>query len=277
MIILNLKGGFGNHLFIYMLGVILADKNNMKIHIIGNNIANDNLNQRDDTRTTIFKIINESYIDTLINSANTFDIDTVEKYHTCVNTVLDKNTCYHINIIHINDIMWFDKHLDVISKYIIPLKVNCQSNCIMISLRLGMGENELAQPSPFESVLRLPFDYYRQSINYFINKNKEIDTLVILSDNYTDPYLLNFQEFKDLNMVYMKDSNTLEQFKYIVSSQNFISSNSSFSLLGCLFNIDGISIIPSFNDSNAVYPGITNVSYSKTLNIDRDNIIKIKI
>ena len=101
MIVLNLQGGFGNHLFIYMLGAILADKNNMKIHIIGNNIANDNLNQRDDTRTTIFKIINESYIDTVINSATTFNIDTVEKYHTCVNTVLDKNTCYHINIIHI--------------------------------------------------------------------------------------------------------------------------------------------------------------------------------
>ena len=260
-----------------MLGAILADKNNMKIHIIGNNIANDNLNQRDDTRTTIFKIINESYIDTVINSATTFNIDTVEKYHTCVNTVLDKNTCYHINIIHINDMMWFDKHLDMIFKYILPLKVKCPSNCIMISLRLGMGENEVAQPSPFESALRLPFDYYRQSINYFINKNKEIDTLVILSDNYTDPYLLNFQEFKDLNIVYMKDRNTLEQFKYIVNSQNFISSNSSFSLLGCLFNTDGQAIIPCFNDSNAVYPGITNASYSKTLNIDRANIIKMKI
>ena len=77
---------------------------------------------------------------------------------------------FDINIIHINDMMWFDKHLDVIFKYIIPLKVNYPSNTIVISLRLGMGENEVAQPSPFESALRLPFDYYRQSINYFINK-----------------------------------------------------------------------------------------------------------
>jgi hypothetical protein len=277
MIVLNLQGGFGNHLFIYMLGVILADKNNMKINIIGNNITNDNLNQRADTRTTIFKIINKSYIDNVINLSNTFNIDTVEKYHTCVNMVLDKNTCYHINIIHLNDMMWFNTHLDIIFKYIMPLKVNCPSNTIVISLRLGMGPNEVAQPSPFESVLRLPFDYYRQSINYFINKNKEIDRLVILADNYTDPYLMNFQEFKDLNTVYMKDTNTLEQFKCIVSSQNFISSNSSFSLVGCLFNKTGVVIIPSFNDSNAVYPGISNSCYSKILNIDRDNVIKIKI
>ena len=73
------------------------------------------------------------------------------------------------------------------------------------------------------------------------------------------------------------DKNTLEQFEYIVNADYFISSNSTFSLLGALLNTTGINTIPNFKGSDAVYPGEINKRYSNVLNINSSNCIKIEI
>ena len=54
MIYCNLQGGFGNHLLCYLLGCIVSNKFKVSIRLNSNNIFNDTLIQRKDTRETIF-------------------------------------------------------------------------------------------------------------------------------------------------------------------------------------------------------------------------------
>jgi len=280
MIVCNLQGGFGNHLLCYFLGCIMAEKSNNKIYIKGNTIANDVLKQRKDTRETIYKIINPAYIShtNIESKTNIININTMEKYYNILNNSLDlEDYTININIIGADTLSFYVKNIDIIKKYIIINNIK-NPNTVVVSLRLGMGANEVAQPSPFEKDLRLPFKYYIKAINYFLEKNMSIDKLVICSDNYTDSYLKNFNEYyKDLNIIFCDDKNTLEQFEYIVSADYFVSSNSTFSLLGALLNETGLTSIPNFNESDAVYPCEINKRYSEILNINSDNCIKISI
>jgi hypothetical protein len=280
MIQCNLKGGFGNHLLCYFLSCILAEKINTKIYINSNAIENDSLSQRKDTRETIYKVVNTQYISTnFIANNNIIEINSVEEYLNILNRNLDNyllNTNFIVNIIGVHSLSFYTNYLDIIKKYIILNNYKNQ-NSIVISLRLGMGQNEIAQPSPFEKELRLPFKYYKKAIEYFMLINKNIDKLIICSDNFKDDFICNFKIYNNLNIIFCSDKNTLEQFEYIINADYFISSNSTFSLLGSMLNTSGITTIPNFKESNAVYPGQENSRYSDILNINSDNCIKIII
>ena len=276
MIICKLDGGFGNHLYSYFLACILSHKLKQQIYIENNIILNDSLSQRKDTRETIYKIINNDYtINNIPNLYKKITIKSMEEYQNILN----------IDDIHKSDIVidkilnvsfsFYNNYYDILQKYI---KINNSlkfKNSIIISLRLGMGKNEIAQPSPFEKNLRLPFEYYKKAIQLFRDKNNFINTLIVCSDNFDDNYIDNFKIYSELNVVLCVNKNTLEQFEYIINADYFIASNSSFALFGVFLNRTGLTTIPNFKESNAVYPGKDNTRYSETLNINLDNCTKI--
>jgi hypothetical protein len=275
----ELQGGFGNHLLAYFLGCILSHKYNVKISLISNEISNDMIAQRSDTRTTIFKVVNEQHITPF--TGNGISINTVDMYNDLLSSGLDKHENYTIHLIGADSISFYVPYIDIISTYIVPDIFNMNvdtNNSIIVSLRLGMGAGEVAQPSPFEGELRLPFKYYRDAINRCLKLHPNATTLIILSDNYSSPYIEQFQEFKGLlQITHYSNKNTYEQFKCIINAKFFISSNSTFSLIGALLNRKGTVMIPNFIDSDSPYPGSANARYSTILNIGTPNSIKVSI
>lgn len=275
MIICVLKGGFGNHLLNYGIACVLSHKYDVKIKIISNAIKNDKLEQRNDTRTAINKILNYHYItkDNYQNN-NTVNINTEKKYYESLKKINVKKN-YKMSIIGTN-LNFYTKHRDILKKYI-KLNYDCKyknPNSILISLRLGMGDNEVAGNStPFKDVLRLPFCYYKNSIDYLLKKNNNIEKIIICSDNFTEKYLDNFYtEYNFLDIIKYNDKNTLEQFNFLINADYLISSNSTFSLLACVFNTNGLVITPDFKDHNNL-----NCNGENNLSIDSNNCIKIKI
>lgn len=245
MIICELKGGFGNHLLNYGLACVLANKYNLKIYIISNAILNDPLYQRNDTRTTIFKVINYNYIDNTSTLSNIINITTEVQFYNLLNN-LDKSKSYKLNIIG-TILPFYTENINIIKNYTnFDYKLKFP-NSIVISLRLGMGKNETGNPSPFIKDLRLPFIYYKKSIEYFLNKNKNINKLIVCSDNFEDNYLQNFYNLDyKLDITLCDKKNTLEQFEIIINADYFISSNSTYSLLASVFNTSGSIITPDF-------------------------------
>ena len=85
-------------------------------------------------------------------------------------------------MISLHNMEFYYNHIDIINKYIsIATPTIDLSNSIVISLRLGMGEAEVANPSPYEGELRLPFDYYKDVIDKL---DKQYTNIYICSDNY---------------------------------------------------------------------------------------------
>jgi hypothetical protein len=298
-IIVTVGGGFGNHLLSFWAGCILANKNNMKLLIKGNAIQNDSNIQRNDTRTTIHKLVNLEYVEInthYINSDKDYestlsnDLIGINKYYISSNDdylqhlLVDLDT--HMNYVVgytsnlTPNMSFFSNHIQTLKKYLIPdiyIIENDISNSIVVSLRLGMGDAEVAIPSPFEKELRLPFIYYYDSIRKCAEMNNNIKKIFILSDNYTDKYLDQFDIFKDtFSIEYCNTKNTYEQFKYIINSQYFISSNSSFSIISSILNETGVIIFPNFKENDSPYPGIENARYSY-LNTNTPNLIKLLI
>jgi hypothetical protein len=233
----------------YFLCVYLADKIGTNIYIETNFIQNDHIQQRYDTRSAIFKILNYEYITNNKDNYNTYTINNTDEYIYLINNNINLELNYKINILHINDINFIKNNIYIIEKYLnfenLKNDISIEfDNSIIISLRLGMGEAEIINPSPFAGGLRLPYEYYRNTINSLIESNKNIKTLVICSDNYNDLYINNFNEFTQLNVILCKNKNTIEQFGIIKDSKYFISSNSSFSLVAALFNKDGVINTP---------------------------------
>jgi ADP-heptose:LPS heptosyltransferase len=203
-------------------------------------------------------------------------INNKEEYHFLLNNTVDDSVSLIVDLNKCKESLNFYKeNINIIKKYIKINTVNIK-NAIVLSLRLGMGENEISNPSPFESDLRLPFEYYKNAIQFFLNNNF-IDTLMICSDNYSDDYLNHFKEYTNLNIVLCNELNTLEQFELIVNADYFISSNSTFSLIGATLNTNGIITMPQFKESNTIYPHESNKKYSELLNLDHVNVVKIDI
>jgi len=279
-IIIEVQGGFGNHLMAVWLGCILANKNNMKLSIRGNAIHNDSNIQRNDTRTTIFKLVNPSYLEIPIGT-RMHSIWSAEDYLHCLSCDLDKQSNYIVKLIHINNMSFFLPYIPILKKYITPDIYNIEddtSNSIVLSLRLGMGAAEVAQPSPYEGGFRLPFKYYYDSISKCLEMNPSINKIFILSDNYTNNYIDNFEIFKDkLQIIYCNTKNTYEQFKYIINATYFINSNSTFSLVSSILNETGAVFVPNFRDSDSPFPGIENKRYALILNPNAPNSIKMLI
>lgn len=279
MIELILKGGFGNHLMTYFLACILADKYKDFDFIL--NIQSINNSKELDTQTTIYKIIKNI---NLINNSdknykNIINIINPECYLNIYNNYYDKYDKYDkyiINLIHINDMDFYLKNINVIKKYLTFNKIENNNNSIVLSLRLGLCKNEVVVPSPYENVLRLPFEYYKKSIEYFREKNNSIDNLIICCDDFNNEFLENFKKNIEGVNITLYNKNTLEQFELLINAKNFISSNSSFSLLAILFNDYNI-IYPIFSDSNSPMPGIENTRYNKILNVEKENCYKMII
>jgi len=279
-IIVEMQGGFGNHLMAFWLGCILANKNNMNISIKGNAILNDSNIQRNDTRTTIYKLVDPTTLKPAIGS-RVQNISSAEEYLKYLSINLDKDIEYIIKLIHINNMSFFLPYISILKKYITSDIYNIDydiSNSIVISLRLGMGAAEVAQPSPYEGELRIPFKYYHDSIIKCLEMNPSINKMIILSDNYTDKYIQHFDIFKDkFQLIYCNNNSTYEQFKYIVNADYFINSNSTFSLVSSILNEKGAIFIPSFTESGSPFPGIENKQYALILNTNAPNSIKMLI
>lgn len=279
-IIIELQGGFGNHLMAFWLGCILANKNDMNLSIRGNAIHNDSIIQRNDTRTTIFTLLNPIYLGTPLGT-RMHSICTVEDYLHYLSCDLDKHSNYIVKLIHINNMSFFLPYIQILKKYIIPDIYTLEddlSNSIVLSLRLGMGAAEVAQPSPYEGELRIPFKYYHDCISKCLEMKPTINKIFILADNYTDTYINQFDIFKGkLQLIYCNAKNTWEQCKYIVNSHYFINSNSSFSLVSSILNETGVVFIPNFRESDSPFPGIENKRYAAVLNTNAPNSIKMLI
>jgi hypothetical protein len=264
----NLQGGFGNHMMTYMLACILAVKFNMQIELNSNSIANDKLYQRYDTRNTIFSVVNNDFICKTGNIKTKLSVNSVSEYlHLLKREYICENIT--LRIIHIDDMSFFKKNIhNIIHFFNFPAlstdlsRLVTNDKTIVLSLRLGMGENE-ESPNVFQKDLRLPFTYYKKAI-YNVLEKHEIDNIIICSDNFKDNYLENLNEFRDYNIIYL-NSNTLEQFLVIINAKFFISSNSSFSIIASLFNESGNIYFPKFKKSNSMYPGSINQRYNKIL------------
>jgi hypothetical protein len=258
MITCNLQGGFGNHLLCVGLGIILANKYNSKIKINGNGNGINNFSN--DTRNTIFKIINHRIIadNNQYLSNNYIYINNKDDYYNAFHNY-DSNYNYIINCIHIEDLNIYKENIDIINDNIFINKTfdYDYDNTITISLRLGCY-GEVVYPSPFsdEESVRLPIEYFIQGINQILKKNKNINTLLICCDNFEDEFVKKFEYLnkEKINVIFNK-KNTYDQFCDIINSKYFITSLSSFSLFGVLLNNNNC-YVPYFNNNSTIKKNI---------------------
>jgi hypothetical protein len=278
MIICSLHGGFGNHILNTFLGIILHHYSKKQIHLISNKLNNDTNIQRNDTRTAIYKLINNNILSTRNTYTKIIHVNTPDSYYNIYNAIKNDSNSYFdcdicIDIIHINNMEFYFNHINIIDNYISIDSPNIDlSNSIVISLRLGMGKAEVVNPSPYEGELRLPFKYYRDIIDKL---DKQYNNIYICSDNYIDKYINNFIDIFN-NVILLNNYNTYEQFCILVNAPILISSNSSFSIMASLLN-KNIVYFPKFVDSGTVFPGSINMHYAKILNNPAPNVINIDI
>lgn len=277
MIICNLQGGFGNHMLCTFLAVILHHYSKKKIKIVSNEISGDSNEQRNDTRTAIHKLFDSSILTTHSNCTHTLQINTPESYHNVYKSIKDNNNLYndyniHINLIHISDMEFYYNHIDIIKKYVHINKPNIDmADSVVLSLRLGMGATEVANPSPYANHLKLPLNYYKDILDKIDTKSN----IYVCSDNYTDKYITDLaNNYK--NVILLNEYKTYEQFCILCSAPIFISSNSTFSIIATLFNNNEV-YFPRYISSGTVFPGDIHKRYSIILNNTASNIINVDI
>jgi len=279
MIYCLLQGGFGNHMLNTFLGIILHHYTKKPIRICSNEITNDTNFQRNDTRTAIYKLINPSVFNGDTTCFNTIIIKTSEEYYNIYNAIKEnpdnyKYTNIHIEIILVDDMGFYCNNIDIIRQYVTiePPQVDL-SDSIVLSLRLGMGEAEVSNPSPFSNILKLPLQYYIDSINTL---DKKYNNIYICSDNYSDNYINKIVTTYN-NVILLNNYNTYEQFSILVNTPVMISSNSSFSIVASLFNKNSV-LFPRFIDTGSIYPVGSSDNYTaKKLNNILPNVIIIDI
>lgn len=280
-IICNLKGGYGNHLYNVMLALLYYDKTHVPLHIVGNHIVGDTEFQRNDTRTTIYKVINPAIVTNTIDKLSAFHINSFDIYISVLNNIASYiQYNLYIDIIGAESIKFYRDNIDIILKYIIippPPTLYLNSNSIIVSLRLGMGINEISQPSPFAKELRLPFIYFKDAISKITASVGTVDRIYICSDNYVDSFIDNFLTEYGSKVVLLSDKNTLEQCSILVHGAHVVSSNSSFSLISTLMNTSGTVYIPEFKSSGAAYPHSSNARYRDALYTWAPNTYHINI
>jgi hypothetical protein len=249
-----LQGGFGNHLSCVALGIILANKYNIKIHMVHNGNGINNFSK--DTRNTIFKIVNVSIIANYSNNTlnnNTY-INTSQDYYNALYNY-NSSSNYIINCIGIEEINIYIENITTIKNHlIINHNFNYDyENTITISLRLGCY-GEVCFPSPFsdEESTRLPFDYFIQGIKQILNKNENINTLLICCDNFEDDFVKKFEYLNNQGInVILNKKNTYDQFCDILNSKYFITSLSSFSLFAVIFSNNNC-YVPYFKHNSTI-------------------------
>jgi hypothetical protein len=161
------------------------------------------------------------------------------------------------NIVHqfcsVDHLNWYVQNLNLLKEFVkfdnlsYPSLDNdfpcvCSED-IVISVRLGgsITEQNSFCFSDNEGSLRIPFEYYKKAIDFFGNYKR----ILICSDNYDSDYITQFNLYP--NIIFLKNFNTLEQFKVILDCKRFVSSNSSFSIMGSIFS-DSITTFPKVNN-----------------------------
>ena len=279
MIYCLLHGGFGNHMLNTFLGIILHHYTKKPITLCSNEIVNDTNFQRNDTRTAIYKIVNPSVFNGDTTCFNTIIIKTSSEYYNIYNVIKEnpdnyKNTNIHIDIILVDDMGFYCNNIDIIRQYVTIESPQVDlSDSIVLSLRLGMGEAEVSNPSPFSNILKLPLQYYIDSINTL---DKKYSKIYICSDNYSDNYITEIITNYD-NVILLNNYNTYDQFCILVNTPVMISSNSSFSIVASLFNKNSV-LFPRFIDTGSIYPvGVSYDYTAKKYNNILPNVISIDI
>ena len=279
MIYCLLHGGFGNHMLNTILGIILHHYTKKPITLCSNEIVNDTNFQRNDTRTAIYKIVNPSVFNGDTTCFNTIIIKTSSEYYNIYNVIKEnpdnyKNTNIHIDIILVDDMGFYCNNIDIIRQYVTIESPQVDlSDSIVLSLRLGMGEAEVSNPSPFSNILKLPLQYYIDSINTL---DKKYSKIYICSDNYSDNYITEIITNYD-NVILLNNYNTYDQFCILVNTPVMISSNSSFSIVASLFNKNSV-LFPRFIDTGSIYPvGVSYDYTAKKYNNILPNVISIDI
>jgi hypothetical protein len=279
MIYCLLHGGFGNHMLNTFLGIILHHYTKKPITLCSNEIVNDTNFQRNDTRTAIYKIVNPSVFNGDTTCFNTIIIKTSSEYYNIYNVIKEnpdnyKNTNIHIDIILVDDMGFYCNNIDIIRQYVTIESPQVDlSDSIVLSLRLGMGEAEVSNPSPFSNILKLPLQYYIDSINTL---DKKYSKIYICSDNYSDNYITEIITNYD-NVILLNNYNTYDQFCILVNTPVMISSNSSFSIVASLFNKNSV-LFPRFIDTGSIYPVGFSYDYTaKKYNNILPNVISIDI
>lgn len=283
MIICNVQGGFGNHLLCVCLGIILANKYNINIKIVFN-YANGINNFSKDTINPIYEIVNVSIIvkDNEYMLNNSIHINNKKDYYNALYNY-NSTSNYIINCIHIEDLNIYLENINIIKNYLL-INNNFDhdyENTITISLRLGCY-GEVCYPSPFsdEELFRLPFNYFIQGIKQILNKNANINTLLICADNFEDDFVKKFDYLNNegINVVLNK-KNTYGQFCDIINSKYFITSLSTFSLFGLLLSNNNC-YVPYFKHNSTIKKNVGNEAFyinaSKTF-YSMKNVNKIVI
>jgi hypothetical protein len=279
MIYCLLQGGFGNHMLNTFLGIILHHYTKKPITLCSNEITNDTNFQRNDTRTAIYKIVNPSVFNGDTTCYDTITINSSSEYYNIYNAIKEnpdnyKNTNIYINIILVDDMGFYCNNIDIIRQYVTIEHPQVDlSDSIVLSLRLGMGEAEVCNPSPFSNILKLPLQYYKDAINIL---DKKYSKIYICSDNYSDDYINEIITNYD-NVILLNNYNTYDQFCILVNTPVMISSNSSFSIVASLFNKNSV-LFPRFANTGSIYP--TGFSYdytAKQYNNILPNVISVDI
>jgi len=230
----KLDGGFGDHLKVYAAFALRflsspSIKNSsprFNWTFTDNIIPNDTLAQRNDTRSSLRKILRSLEACDSVNS----DMITLS---------LDNHSYYMpYQCLYANRKLILDRLIDVDT---IPRKLEVSKNDIVISFRLGMGENEVVPYAFSDQGNQLPFDYYIKSLDMITRMNDISRTIFICSDNYQHDKIKMLKS-KYPNAVSLEGFNTLEQFRIILDSSYFISSNSSFSIMASIFMNDDSTI-----------------------------------
>ena len=194
------------------------------------------------------------YLINLSNNIETkcFTIKDDESYEIALNNPSDLPENYVFECSTIYDLNFYVKNLPSIQEYlnfnnIIYPPVDDQNQFvtpedIVISVRLGGGitEHNSFAFSDSPGSLRIPFEYYQKAIPLFGKYNR----LLICCDNYDSDYL---KQFNYPNTIFLTNFDTVQQFKLILESKRFISSNSSFSIIASIMT-DSITTFPIINN-----------------------------
>jgi hypothetical protein len=265
------QGGFGNHLLAYSSAIILSQYAKGSIFIYDNAIPNDGDIKRNDTRTTIQKIIKNQPSGNYSEGLPIIDlhIHTVQDYtriHTllkesCINT--SQYTRIHIHTITVMHLNEYYLHRTLILEHLkLPTPViDLQPSDVVISFRLGMGTSETC-PEVFTGKHRIPMAYYNKILHMLYEK-EFIKRIIICADNFTDPYIKEFisLSIRDGTKVIYADYNTFDQFQIILNAKTVISSNSTFSVMGILLtNADNV-YMPLFPETNTIFNDIHEINY----------------
>lgn len=274
IIAVKLQGGFGNHLLAYFAAVILAQKQSrvMKIHLIPNELPDDSIPLRQDTRSALRRIVNPYMLATKEDlaawkqQAYTAVLNDIAHYYAFLKEAFPSNTAVYVNLtligIHLMD---YENHRTALKNAIQwttleSMALDIQKEDVVVSFRLGMGSAEVA-PTVFSAFgeHRLPFVYYQKAFADIVASRLPLGhaggRLIVCSDNFEDAYIQRLlAEYSNaFSTILLVQSDTCTQFACILKANTLVSSNSTFSIVGAILSDAHTIYIPSFPPHGTFY------------------------